>query len=305
MIRRSRVILGAVLLAMTAVLSGQSQPPKTPKLPDAAGRAAAKGTQQPNRAAGPAKQAEPAPIQVNVLLPEKQAPDSDGERRYREQQIAIETSQLYVNEVLATFQFLTVIFFGWQIILTRQAIRSAEVAARASQKSADVTERALIIAERAYVEIGEWVFGGFAEDQTNFIYRFIVSGRTPATVIGGEIRLSIDAPVEVKPHLDPRFLQSIAGPQVVSQLMRPQQIVTFPGVPREAAEAWRAGQAGSQIYIGGKIWYRDAFEGTPVHVRFFSFTCAGPAATFAINQHFLLTMNYEKDEPAGEQRQEG
>ena len=174
-----------------------------------------------------------------------------------------------------------------------------KTATDASRRSAEVAAQALAISERAYVDIGDWIMGGFGVGQTTFAYRFSATGRTPANIIGGEIRMSIDSPIQMAPAEDKRLVQPLV-PQVVSHLMQGQQIVTFPvEVPAQNQEAWakviapiRAGA----IYLGGEIRYRDAFDGTPVHVRHFSFICRGPNGQFTPNQLGLIVMNYEDDE---------
>jgi hypothetical protein len=173
---------------------------------------------------------------------------------------------------------------------------ATQMAAEAARRSANIAATTLAISERAYLDIGDWQFGGFGQEHTIFSYRFTVTGRTPATIIGGTIRLSIDEPVAVQPHIDNRFEQPVR-PQTVGPMMRPHQFVIFPNVPAEVAAAWKAGGIGRTMYIGGTIRYRDAFPNTPVHRKHFSVFCLGPDAMFATNNPGWIVMNYEDDEP--------
>jgi hypothetical protein len=207
---------------------------------------------------------------------------------------------------MTPYETVNLIFTGFGIVVGivvalvySLQLRQMTIATEAAKRSADIASRSLAISERAYVEIGDWIFGGFGAGQTVFGYRFSATGRTPATIIGGEIRMSIDAPTQLAAQSDKRLIMPLTA-QTVSHLMQAQQIATFPvEVPKDDQEAWMQGlRAGSKgaIYLGGEIRYRDAFEGTPVHIRHFSFVCRGPNSQFTPNQPGLIVMNYEEDE---------
>lgn len=176
-----------------------------------------------------------------------------------------------------------------------QQVRANVASAESAKNAAEVSAASLAISERAYLSIGDWKFGGINPEQTIFFYWFAATGRTPATILGGEIRLSVDGPVPVQPHLDPRFVQPVT-PQVLTATMRPHQMVVFPNLPAEVVEAWNTGNRKFQIYLAGTIRYRDAFPNTPIHVRYFSVACFGPDGAFIENNPDVLTLNYEKDE---------
>ena len=189
------------------------------------------------------------------------------------------------------------LLIGWiGIVAALISLKEIQAQSVASQRSADLAEQALIISERAYLDIGDWHFGGWGEGAVVLIYTLKVTGRTPATVLDGEIRISMDSPVEMKPHLEPRLLQPIE-PQVVTHLMQPNQFIAFGGIPPEVNKAWESQPDECSVFVGGKIRYRDAFSGTPVHVRHFSFRILPPDGRFVVNTPMgWFKMNYEEDE---------
>lgn len=174
------------------------------------------------------------------------------------------------------------------VIYSHRGWNVAATAANAAERSAKVAEKGLAISERAYLEIDDWQLGALSGHQVIALARMKATGRTPATVIGGEMRLSFDEPTAIR-HTQPL----LRG--VVSHLLQAQQIIAFPGVPPETLQAWESGA--TAMFIAGYVRYRDAFQGTPVHRRHFCFRCMGPKGTFYLHQPGgLIVANYEEDE---------
>jgi hypothetical protein len=280
------VLFAAVAIVVVESKSQQSAPKSTDATKDEPAQSAKGQRNSQSPAAAPAP-----PITVVVQAPPED-PAAHARQEQRDQSNTDAQKRMAdLTTVLVILGGLTLLFIGWQAWETRKA-------ANAAKMSAEAAEVALVISERSYLDIGDFNLAGILDTQTNLLYRFRVTGRTPVTILDGIIRMSIDGPIEMKPHLDSRLIQPV-NPQALTHLMWPYQIVSFPvGVGEDNIAAWSA--AKTTIHFGGHIRYRDAFPKTPVHVRHFSYACIGPDGKFVLNTPGgIVSANYEEDEKEG------
>jgi hypothetical protein len=239
-----------------------------------------------------------APPTQDQVAAAKAKADAAAEADKQEARITQEVTKWSAIAQAASAVLVTV-FTGVLVWYSHRGWQVATKAAEAATKSTEVAERVLIISERAYVDIGDWRFGG-SGTQVGFRYRFKVTGRTPATIIGGTIQLTLHGVtgVPIGPHFDARFEQPITS-QVVTDQKRPHQVVRFPGIPVQYLDAWRADPPGFHMYLTGEVRYRDALQNTPVHVRHFTVRY-NPDGKYALQdppgRGEIILGNYEDDE---------
>jgi hypothetical protein len=171
--------------------------------------------------------------------------------------------------VLAAFTGLLVIVSGVQGYFLLRADKTARTAADAAKKSAEISERALIVTQRAFIRVANfpWLWrpdtarpGRYFYDITPIVENF---GNTP----------TVEAKINVNSGLRDTILpddfdfpyQGEAGDTLVG----PKQTI---GTSRAEIldEDLLAVQGGQKFfYIWGMITYRDVFDGTPLHTTEF------------------------------------
>lgn len=171
------------------------------------------------------------------------------------------------DSLLVVFTFVLAIFTGllwcstdklWKD--TKASIATAEKAANAAMKSAEVAEYGLRLAERANLRVDQWTVAGIvAGERPNLAFKFTNSGRSQAEIIevlGGCGIGNEDKVPDVPPYHNQPVGPGIAYPQAsIDMSIGLNDLLTL-----EEFEKIKTGQ--SFIFLYGKITCVDIFGWT-------------------------------------------
>ena len=159
-LRRTAHVASMITLFVLAPLSSQARP----------FQAQAQKSQPATRD----QQTAPPPINITVVAPEKTTEERDEGRNNTAQQIAIQQQIAKYTKALVVVGFLDVIAIAFGLAYTARA-------ANAAKKSAHIAETALILTERAYIDVVDFKIDALAVGKAPRVnFRVRNSGRTPA-----------------------------------------------------------------------------------------------------------------------------
>ena len=143
---------------------------------------------------------------------------------------------------------------------TIRAANAAKNAAAAATKSAEIAERALVLTERAYVQIVGWVFKGFVADRISEIkYQIKNFGRTPATVLMVE-QNSVYLK-KVPAHPPPLISKKRSGVSLGSGVRMGQHFTVGPALDTDRIALLKEDKLLWLTYV--RVTYQDQFSSDP------------------------------------------
>lgn len=197
-----------------------------------------------------------------------------------------------IIEALSTLGLL--VFAGWQMCFLRQSIKAMEAATTAAREAADTAERALILAERAWVAFEVVGIEGLEQVRTGIerrslfnpetvdvitiavSYRFNNCGKTPARLIVGDVQFKNANPASLpsipvySPRVEMPELLIPPGPSAINS----KRVELYPPQFKQFIEG------NEKLIIFGYVNYRDVVSDPRkepiIHKTHFRMECRFP-----------------------------
>ena len=220
-------------------------------------------------------------VAVTVVEPPPTPEELKRDEQRRQEDLAIQTAQVTFNgrlvwitgfQAVISVLALAVSWMALSIALAQKRNMDRQTESMSGQlaatkKAADAAMLTAVIENRGYLSIGGWGSPQLSDHQANFFYALSNNGKTPVTIERGEIRFSIDKPIQLRDRYDIPT-QIIGAHEKVAEGQRP--VATFgPISHQDARQGVHRMPDTTVLYLSGDIYYRDAFPGTPLHRKRF------------------------------------
>lgn len=213
-----------------------------------------------------------SPLVIQVEPSTQGQQETTSEREAREEQAAINRSNLITNRVIAGIAFLQLIVFGWQARRLKQtiakmdeiaaaqssdtqsAIEKMAVAANAAERSANVAEKSLIIPNRAYIDVADWTLKTVIpnrDDPTHFFIEFRLVTASPTPALIEELLMTYPAGVKGR---------TVLNATVSQKSSIPHNIRLGPLTDEQRARLRNGPDENVSFDIAGRVIYRDVFN---------------------------------------------
>ena len=248
------------------------------------------------------------PLTVKVVPPTQTEKQSADERNDREERMSADRWTRDLGLATVVLAMLSVLVYLRQASLLRQSIgtmdriarsqaddmaksiaaammiaEATQTVANVARDSARAQATALAVADRARLGPTGWNVEQFSAIAIVLSCRLRNSGRTPATVERGELTFSYwDGTVPGAEEEPATFTVGFEQARILGGSDR-EEFFWFPAPAEHVLAVWGANHIAMRA--GGWVQYRDAFEGTPLHVRYFSVAKSVGTASWGGSNH--------------------